>query len=188
MSVRQLGTQACAVLGGPLGGIVVATIGLAAAAVMNSATYAVMFVVLLLPRPWRMTEPAAKRAATDESRSLLLRALDGLKLTARDPLLRAALVVLIGTAGFLLPVIVPLVPILARQQGWAARQAGAVAGASGLGTALVAIAFLVRGGFERPGLANYAGAWVVGVCRRCNAPHGSGHVGGVRLPPVEGVG
>lgn len=163
MSARTLGSQLSAVLGGPLGAIVVGTIGLAAAASMNSASYAAMFLLLLVIRPRASNAAPAAGPTSAVEGTLVAHALDGLRLSVKDPLLRPALLMLVGTAAFLLPVIVPLLPVLARQQGWAPTHAGFVAGAAGIATATVAITVLFRGGLPRPGLAGCGGLAVAAV-------------------------
>lgn len=159
MSARQISLQLSAVLGGPMGAVVVTTFGLFAAALVNSAAYAVMFVLLLLIRPRNPAPPAppaAGRAGVPEQ-TVFQNALAGFQLSMKDPLLRPVLLMLVGSAAFLLPVLAPLLPVLARQEGWSPTGAGLVAGVSGAGTAVVALAVVFTGGLPRPGVAGCGG-------------------------------
>lgn len=157
MSARQVSSQLSGVLGGPTGAVVVASLGLAAAAAVGSATSAALFVLLLAIRPQQTSSDVDPQPGASSGGSVLTRALAGLRLSISDPLLRPALLMLVGTAAFLLPVIVPLVPVLARQLGWAPTHAGLIAGAAGIATAIVAIGVIALGGFSRPGLAGCGG-------------------------------
>ncbi|MEE6289057.1 MFS transporter [Georgenia sp. MJ173] len=186
MSARQVTAQLGGVLGAPLGGVVVTALGLATAAALNSATFAVMLVLLLVIRPRTGDDverpspagrvpadgpvPAAGRApaagcvpadgrATAGS-GVVAAAVDGLRLAVGDRLLRAALVLLAGTAALLLPVVPLLLPVLARQHGWDATGTGVVAGTAGGTVAAVAVLVMVRGGFRLPGVAACAGLMV----------------------------
>lgn len=123
MSARQLGMQLSAVLGAPIGALVMAAFGLVAAATVNSATFAAMFVLLLLIRPSNnptgtgagepVTSPATASAIPSERKSCIGKeAVEGLRLSLWDPLLRPGLLMLMGCAAFLLPVLSLLLPVL----------------------------------------------------------------------------
>jgi hypothetical protein len=161
LSARQLAGQFVAFTGPPLGALVVASAGIAAAALGNAATFALMAVVLLGLR--RGAGRAGHvRASPDlnapvRGDSLWRQAVDGVRTAAADRLLRPALVLTAAAAAFLLPVSGLLVPLLTRERGWPAAAGGAVAGAIALGTAAVATTVLVRGAARRPGAAALAG-------------------------------
>lgn len=163
MSARQIIMQLSAVLGAPIGALIVASFGIAAAAIANSATFAMMFLILLLIRatvrePW--VEPAQQEMAKSR---LSLEVLDGVRLSCKDPILRPGLLMLIGCAAFLLPVLSLLLPVLARQQGWEPTQVGIIYGISTGFTAIVAVWVLITGGFTRLGLTGCCGLAVAAV-------------------------
>jgi hypothetical protein len=153
MSARQLAGQATAVAGPPVGGLVVAGFGLAAAALADAFTFAAMLLILVLLRP-RDTRAAG---ATPAPGGVWRQTVDGLRVAARDRLLRAALLMVVVAAGFLLPVIGLLLPLLARERAWSGGWTGVVVGSVGLATAGVAGVVLVRGAARRPGVAAAAG-------------------------------
>jgi hypothetical protein len=161
LSARQLAGQLVAFTGPPLGALVVASAGIAAAALGNAATFALMAVVLLGLRrgAGRAGHVRASPALNAPVRGdgLWRQAVDGVRTAAADRLLRPALVLTAAAAAFLLPVSGLLVPLLTRERGWPAAAGGAVAGAIALGTAAVATTVLVRGAARRPGAAALAG-------------------------------
>jgi len=155
LSARQLAGQFVAFTGPPLGAVVVASAGIAAAALGNAATFALMAVVLLglrLPAPALGERPPAG--------GFWRQAFDGVRTAAADRVLRPALVLTAAAAAFLLPVSGLLVPLLARQRQWPAAAGGAVAGALAMGTAVVAVTVLVRGAARRPGAAAITGLMI----------------------------
>jgi hypothetical protein len=158
MSARQLSGQAAAVAGPPLGGVAVAAFGLAAAALADALTFAVMLLVLMF---LRSREPAAP--STPVTGGVWRHTVDGLRVAARDRLLRIALLMVVVAAGFLLPVIGLLLPLLARERAWSGGWTGVVAGTVGLATACVAATVLVRGAATRPGAAAAVGLVISAV-------------------------
>jgi MFS family permease len=157
LALQSIAVTGARVGGTALGGGVIVVAGIAGAGLLDAATFAVMFLVLLLIRP-RHTPPSP------ESRPGVFReAIDGLRLAAREPLLRTLLVLVACGAGFLLPVASMLVPLLAREHGWSASQAALVVGAQGLGTVVVAGYVLGKGALTRPGLAAAAGLLASGL-------------------------
>ncbi|GAA3343287.1 hypothetical protein GCM10020358_41630 [Amorphoplanes nipponensis] len=157
LSARQLAGQLVASAGPPLGALVVAAAGIAAAALGNAATFALMAVVLLALRRGG-TGPLPAPAVRGEG--LWRRVVDGVRLAAGDGIVRPALALTAAAAAFWLPVTGLLVPLLARQRQWPAAAGGAIVGAVALGTAAVALTVLARGAFRRPGAAALAGLGV----------------------------
>jgi len=145
LALRQAGGQIASLLGAPLGGVLVAAAGLAGAAVVDAGTFAVVLVVLVRVRPAFDVE----RSSREES--LLAEAADGVRLAAKDPVLRPALLLTAAAAGFLLPVVTLLNPLLAREHGWGAGAAGLVAGGQSLGMVAVALVITRRGAMSRTG-------------------------------------
>lgn len=157
MAARQISSQLASVIGGPIGAVVVAAFGITAAAIADSVTFAAMFVLLLIIRPRRAAPNTVTESENGVSQRFFHEAVDGLRLSLREPLLRLSLFMLIGCAAFLLPVLSLVLPVLARQAGWEPTQVGLVYGVSALGTAIVAVGVLITGGFSRPGLAGCGG-------------------------------
>lgn len=120
--------------------MIVAAAGLAAAAGLNAASFAVIFVLLLVARrSFTAHEP------TSQPGSLLRRALAGVGVAARDAVLRPLLLVVAAVALCMLPVTSLLVPLLVRSHGWPASVAGLVLGAETVMSGLVVVSVMARG-------------------------------------------
>jgi MFS family permease len=145
LAMRQAGSQIASLLGAPLGGALVATAGLAGSAMVDAGTFAVVLVVLICVRPAFDVERSSR------AESLAKSAIGGVGLALRDPVLRRALLLTAAAAGFLLPVISLLNPLLAREHGWGAGGAGLVAGGQSAGMILVALVATRRGVMRRVG-------------------------------------
>jgi len=151
VAVRQSGSQLVAMIGGPVGGLVVAAAGFAAAAWGDAVTFAVALVVLIAIRA-RLSVPPV------ETRSSVLRDIrDGLRVVAATPGLRPALLLVAGAAGFILPVTSLLVPLLARAHGWGAGAAGLIIGAQSVGAIAITLLVARRGPRGRPGITAVCG-------------------------------
>lgn len=157
LAVRQSGGQLVTLLGGPVGGLLVAAAGFVAAAWTDSATFAVVLVVLV------SITPRSEAPRTQGKSGLLREIADGLRVAARTPALRSALLLVGAAAGFILPVTSLLVPLLARANGWAAGAAGLIVGAQGLGTIAVTLIVARRGTGTRPTRTALAGLLVTAV-------------------------
>lgn len=145
-------------LGAPLAGVAIAWIGLASASLLNSVTFLIMLVVLLI-----LGRHLCEDAIEPAERALLRRAAEGLSISFRDPLLRTLLVLTIVAAGCLLPVTSLLLPLHAREHRWPARTAGQIVGAQAFGAGLVAVTILLRNTSRRPGIALAAGLLLAGL-------------------------
>ncbi|MFF9061086.1 MFS transporter [Streptomyces sp. NPDC101213] len=154
LAMRQGGAQLVTFVAGPLGGALVAAAGLTGTALLSAATFTVILIVVIAVRPAFDIPPA------QSSGSFLRDAMDGVGTGMKDPVLRAALLVTGGVAGFLLPVIPLLLPLLARQEQWSAERTGVIFGAQSLGLLGVILLVIVRGALSRPGLAAGAGVLV----------------------------
>ncbi|GLY30690.1 MFS transporter [Kineosporia sp. NBRC 101731] len=131
LGLRQAGGQVAQLVAGPVGGLLVVTVGLSGVLLLDAVTFAAVFAVLLLITPVSDHVPATG--------SLAAAALDGLRLSLADPVLRTILMLTGAVAGLVLPTFSILVPLLARDHGWGARGAGLVVGAQALGTIAVAL-------------------------------------------------
>jgi MFS family permease len=167
ISARQLAGQFTGFAGAPLGGVVVTTLGLAAAALADALTFAAMLAILVVLRP-RGQEPPEP-----PPHGVWRHMVDGVRVAAADRLLRPALLLVVAAAGLLLPVSGLVVPLLARERGWSGLATGGVAGAIALGTMCVAVAVLARGAFPRPGLAAVIGLLVASAGMLALAVSGS---------------
>lgn len=133
-------------IGGPIGGALVAFAGFAAAAVTDSVSFAVVLAVLIAIRP-RFTQPATAR------RNVLRESADGFRVAWRTPGLAALLLLVAGVAGFVIPVNSLLVPLISRQHHWTAAAAGLIVGAQAAGSIVVSLIVARRGAVSRPGAA-----------------------------------
>ncbi|WP_329004292.1 MFS transporter [Kribbella sp. NBC_00709] len=157
MALRTSATQLITLAGGPVSGLLVATVGLVGALVLDGLTFAVQFLVLVMLRPpYDVTPPSDRRSVARE-------ALDGLRVAAGDPVLRMVLSVVALVAAFVLPVTSLCVPLLARSHGWAAGQAGFVVAGNVCGGLLVTILVARYGTFDRSGLTGGLGCLVAAL-------------------------
>ncbi|MFE5580267.1 MFS transporter [Kitasatospora sp. NPDC056531] len=157
LALRQAGGQSAALLGAPLGGLLVTAGGFAGAAVADAVSFGVVLLVLLRVRP---REDAPGPAAPS---GLLREAASGVRLALRDPLLRAALLLTGAAAGGLLPVVSLLGPLLARAHGWTAGTAALVTGGQAAGVLAVASLVAWRGALPRAGVGAAAGLCTASV-------------------------
>ncbi len=151
VAVRQSGSQLVTMIGGPVGGAVVAFAGFAAAAWSDAASFAIVLGVLIVIRP-RLDAPLEAR-----TESVLRAAVDGFRVAVRTPGLGPALLLVAGAAGFVIPTTSLLVPLLARHNHWSATVAGLIVGAQGVGVIASTLVVARRGSAQRPGLAAAAG-------------------------------
>jgi len=163
VALRQSGSQLVAMVGGPIGGVLVAFAGLPIAATADAVTFAVVLVVLYRIRPRFQPERSATR------RNILHEAADGVRVALRTPGLRAVLCLMAGAAGFILPVSSLLIPLLSRSHGWPATDAGLIIGAQALGTIAVTLAVARKGTIPRPGIVAAAGMALVSASLLCLA-------------------
>jgi len=118
LALRQTGGQTVTLVGAPLGGLMVVAAGLGGAALLDALTFGIVFVVLIAIKDDGHVENPARRSG------VLREAADGVKVSLADPVLRPALAMTAGAAGFLLPVGSLLIPLLARSHHWPAAVAG----------------------------------------------------------------
>ncbi|MFF0717937.1 MFS transporter [Micromonospora sp. NPDC003816] len=162
MSARQLAGQLALFAGPALGGLLLASVGLAGAALVNAATFAVMLSILVaLHRRYRSTDDAS--ASGPEAAPVWRAALDGLRVAATHPALRPTLLLTGAAAAFLLPVSSLVLPLLARERAWSPSATGTVVAGLAAGTAVVALTVLVRGAASRPGATAVAGLLTAAV-------------------------
>ncbi|MDX6283929.1 MAG: hypothetical protein QOH03_5000 [Kribbellaceae bacterium] len=153
MALRTSSQQVVTLAAGPLGGLLVAAVGLVGALLVDSVTFLVAFAILLVIKPVFSTQAS-------QGGSVVRDALDGIRLAWSEPVIRALLLTVGLTAAFVLPVTSLCVPLLARSQGWPASQAGLIVGATVVGSLLVTLVVARGGGFALPGAAAAFGCLV----------------------------
>jgi MFS family permease len=158
-AARQTAGQIVSSVAPPLGGLVVVWLGLGGAALVNAVTFLLMFGVLTVMRR-RIHRPVAP-AAPDGN--LLRRTGEGVRLAARDGLLRPLLLLTCVAAAFLLPVTILLIPLLVRSQHWPIHSAGQIIAAQSLGAGIVVVTTTVRNTHPRPGIVAPLGILLAGL-------------------------
>ncbi|TXS67417.1 MFS transporter [Streptomyces sp. sk2.1] len=146
MALQQAGGQVAALLGAPLGAVLVAGAGLSGAALVDAVGFTAVLAVMWWVRP----TAGAERSPRTES--LLAGIADGVRTAATDPVLRAALLLTAAAAAGLLPAIALLGPLLARSSGWGPGPAGLVAAGQGAGMLLTALVAARLGPMRRIGV------------------------------------
>jgi MFS family permease len=149
VAVNQSGGQLIALVGGPLGAVLVQTGGYTAAAVFDACTFVAAVVAVLVIR-----RALGDQAADQAKGRVLAAAAEGIRVSFRDAVLRPALLLTATVASFCIPVGSLLVPILARQAEWTPTAAGLVVGAQAVGATLVSLAVARRGVLNRIGLVS----------------------------------
>ncbi|WP_328467558.1 MFS transporter [Streptomyces sp. NBC_00448] len=175
LAVRQAGGQVAALLGAPLGAVLVAVAGLSGTALVDAATFAAVLAVMAWVRPAAEARRSPRREVPggevprtealgreDQRRevpggevprpeSLFAGIAGGVRLAAADPVLRPALLLTAVAAAGVLPVVGLLAPLLARSDGWGPGTAGLVAAGQGAGVLLAALVAARRGPLRRIG-------------------------------------
>jgi len=166
MALRQAGGQVASLLGAPLGAVLVAVAGLSGTALFDGGTFAAVLAVMVWVRP------AAEVPPSPHPEGLLAGITEGVKLVARDPVLRPALLLTAAAAAGLLPVVALLGPLLARSNGWGPGSAGLVAAGQGAGILLAALLAAHRGPMRRicVGACVGLGLSAVGIAGLAAAP------------------
>lgn len=168
MAARQSVGQIANAVGPAAGGAVAATWGLAAAAGLNAASFTLILLTLWALRR-RLRGPSSD---SHEAPRFIRQALDGLRICARDPLLRSLLMLTLAAAAVLLPVTSVLTPLLVRAHGWSAVSAGQIVGLQASGAGVVAVVVMLRGCLPRPGVVSALGLACAGIatCGMAVAP------------------
>ncbi|WP_169806941.1 MFS transporter [Actinomadura macra] len=156
-ATQKAGQQIAAFAGAPLGGVLAAAGGLASAALIDAAAFAVVVIALLSVRPDFTPAPAERPT------SLRQDVRSGIRLAARDPLLRPSLLVMAATAAFFAPVGPLLIPLLVRMHEWEATAVGWILAAQSVAFFIVAALVSRRGALNRLGPTSAAGIVIMGV-------------------------
>jgi MFS family permease len=155
-ATQQAGQQMAAFIGAPLGGML-ASGGLAVAAIVNAVALMVVMATLLAIRPAFIPPSPVDRATVGGE------FWDGIRLVARDPLLRPALLFMAAAAAFLGPVLPLFIPLLVRSYDWEATAVGWLVGAEGLAFFVVAASVARRGTLRRLGSGSAVGTLIAGA-------------------------
>lgn len=130
LALRQGLGQVVLMTAAPLGGLLVGLVGLPAIAWGDAVMLGVSLCVLIAVH--EMAAPAPDSVPTSSAHAGF-GMVDGLRVVARAPGLRRALVLVGAGAALMLPVQSLLVPLLGRASNWGAGATGGVAGAVGVG-------------------------------------------------------
>ncbi|MFF9571950.1 MFS transporter [Streptomyces sp. NPDC014685] len=146
LALQQAGGQVAALLGAPLGAVLVAVAGLSGAALVDAVSFAAVLAVMVWVRP------RAEAERSPRSESLLAGIADGVRIAATDSVLRTALLLTATAAAGLLPAVALLGPLLARAGDWGPGSAGLVAAGQGAGILLAALSAARLGPMRRIGV------------------------------------
>lgn len=151
--LRGLAARVANVTGGPLGGLLVAFGGSAAAFAVAGALFAASLVLLVCVRMTPLPAHDATRAHSGPAPATPWRELtDGLRYIRRHRVLGPlTLVIALSELGFVGPLNLGLV-LLARERGWGAGGMGWIVAAFGVGAAAASLLLAVRGRLPRAGL------------------------------------
>lgn len=152
MALRTSATQLVTLTAGPISGLLVTTVGLPGALVLDGLTFAVQFVVLLTIKPPYDVSPGSTRGGR-----WAVEAVDGVRVALGESVLRLVLMVVGVVAAFVLPVTSLGIPVLARTYGWSAGGAGLIVAGSVTGSLVVTVAVGRFGTVNRPGLVGGIG-------------------------------
>jgi hypothetical protein len=157
LALRQSGSQFVGLVGPPIGGVLVAFAGLPAASWLDAATFAVVLVVLVAIRPaFAPPEPHQRKR-------ILREAAEGVRIAFTTAGLTPALLLVAGAAGFVLPFVSILVPLLSRSHGWGPSGAGVLVGVQSAGTIVATLAIGKWGTLRRPGVIAAGALGVTGL-------------------------
>lgn len=156
VALRGSGGELADLIGGPLGGVLVAAAGFTVAAALDAASFAPVLIVLLSLR-------GIRAVAAGPHQSLWIEARAGVATAAREPLIRSSFVLVALAAGVFVPVGSVLVPLLVRSRGWTAASGGLLLGGLSLGGIAVALVIARTGTAHRPGPVAALGLLIAGL-------------------------
>lgn len=156
VALRGSGGELADLLGGPLGGVLVAAAGFTVAATVDAVSYAPVLIVLLSLR-------GIRAAATGPRQSLWTEARAGVTTAAREPLIRSSFALVALAAGVFVPVGSVLVPLLVRSRDWTAASGGLLLGGLSLGGIAVTLVIARTGTARRSGPVAALGLLIAGL-------------------------
>lgn len=154
LALRQGLAQVVQLTAAPLGGLLVGAVGLPAIAWGDVLALGIGFCVLVAVRD--MVGSTAAAVPDSPRRSRMSDVLDGVRVVARTPALRVALLLTGAAAALMLPVPALVIPLLGREQGWGPGATGVIAGSVGAG--VVCASFVIARRAGRPSRAGGVGS------------------------------
>lgn len=156
VALRGSGGELADLVGGPLGGVLVAAAGFTVAATVDAASFAPVLIVLLSLRGIRAVAAGPRQSLWTDARA-------GVTTAAREPLIRSSFALVALAAGVFVPVGSVLVPLLVRSRGWTAASGGLLLGGLSLGGIAVALVIARIGTARRPGPVAALGLLIAGL-------------------------
>lgn len=155
VALRGSGGELADLIGGPLGGILVATAGFTVAVTVDAASYVPVLIVLVGLRGIRTVSAGPRQSLWQDARA-------GVTTAAREPLIRSAFALIAVTAGVFVSVGSVLVPLLVRSRHWTAATGGLLLGGLSLGAIAVTLAIARTGTARRSGPVAALGLLIAG--------------------------
>ncbi len=156
VALRGSGGELADLLGGPLGGVLVATAGFTVAAAVDAVSYAPVLIVLLSLRGIHAVAAGPRQSLWTDARA-------GVTTAAREPLIRSSFALVALAAGVFVPVGSVLVPLLVRSRGWTAASGGLLLGGLSLGRIALTLVIARTGSARRPGPVAALGLLIAGL-------------------------
>ena len=156
VALRGSGGELADLIGGPLGGVLVATAGFTVAVTVDAASYVPVLIVLVGLRGVRPVTAGPRQSLWHEARA-------GVTTAAREPLIRSAFALIAVAAGVFVPVGSVLVPLLVRSRHWTAAAGGLLLGGLSLGAIAVTLVLARAGTARRSGPVAALGLLIAGL-------------------------
>jgi len=155
VALRGSGGELADLIGGPLGGVLVAAAGFTVAVTVDAVSYAPVLIVLMSLR--------IRAVATGPRQSLWNEARAGVTTAAHEPLIRSSFALVAVAAGVFVPVGAVLVPLLVRSRDWTAASGGLLLGGLSLGGIGVTLVIARTGTARRSGPVAALGLLTAGL-------------------------
>jgi len=152
VALRGSGGELADLIGGPLGGVLVATAGFTVAVTVDAASYVPVLIVLVGLRGVRPVTAGPRQSLWHEARA-------GVTTAAREPLIRSAFALI----AVFVPVGSVLVPLLVRSRHWTAAAGGLLLGGLSLGAIAVTLVIARAGTARRSGPVAALGLLIAGL-------------------------
>jgi len=156
VALRGSGGELADLIGGPVGGVLVAAAGFTVAAALDAVSYAPVLIVLLSLRGIRAVAAGPRQSLWTEARA-------GVTTAAHEPLIRSSFALVALAAGVFVPVGSVLVPLLVRSRGWTAASGGLLLGGLSLGGIAVTLVIARTGTARQPGPVAALGLLIAGL-------------------------
>ncbi len=156
VALRGSGGELADLVGGPLGGVLVAAAGFAVAVTVDAVSYLPVLIVLIGLRGVSAVTAGPRQSLWKEARA-------GVSIAAREPLIRSSFALVAVAAGVFVPVGSVLVPLLVRSRHQTAATAGLLLGGLSLGAIAVTLVIARTGTARRSGPVAALGLLVAGL-------------------------